>query len=241
MEYTTKMPYKEELETIEDKLRYTDFKRQANEERKTLLKDRNVRNEDIIEIAQKVDIKLIEIKEHLANYLALHCYNKIFKGKETVETYRKEYKTQKAIEELDFESNIMTTVSLVPDGIVSIDTMLAYLLTEYTGNIKKFTFRELGVEKCETIYYTVKMELQEVLQSIICDIIKIELQKNNRYFLSSQEDIEIISRMLYEDIRAISRVDYLFLVDSVLTVGNYNRKTLRDIVSNIEMKTYKIF
>lgn len=238
MNKTNKYEYIEDIKSLEQRLFHSFFYEEANEERKEILKDYEVKTEDIIILSNRVNKKLMEVKEHLPLYLALYCYNRIFQGRDEIEVYRKHYEITKEFEDLDFDTNIETMARLLPNGVSTIDTKLAYLLTEYTGREKVLTCEMMGVEHNHYVFYTIETELQEELRGIIVEMIKNELRRDKKFMFFSEMDISVISKMLYEDIKDLSRVEYLYDVKSVLTIDNYRGKTLRYIRDNTDMKKF---
>ena len=47
-----------------------------------------------------------------------------------------------------------------------------------------------------------------------------------------------MSRMLYEDIKDLSKVNFLYDVKNVFTINDYSSKTLKEIRDNVDMKKF---
>lgn len=238
MSRENKYQYIEDIKSLEQRLIHLFFFEEANEERKEILKDYDIKTEDIIMLSNKVNKKLMEVKEHLPVYLALYCYNRIFQAKDEIKVYRKHYEITKVYEDLDFDTNIETTARLLSNGVSTIDTKLAYLLTEYTGREKTLTCKMMGVEHTHYVFYTIETELQEELRNIIVELIKNELRRDKKFMFCSELDISAMSRMLYEDIKDLSKVNFLYDVKSVFTINDYSSKTLKEIRDNVDMKKF---
>lgn len=238
MSRENKYQYIEDIKSLEQRLIHLFFYEEANEERKEILKDYNIKTEDIIILSNKVNKKLMEIKEHLPVYLALYCYNRIFQAKDEIKVYRKHYEITKVYEDLDFDTNIETTARLISNGVSTIDTKLTYLLTEYTGRTKVLTCKMFNTEQTHYVFYTIETELQEELRNIIVEMIKNELRRDKKFMFCSELDISAMSRMLYEDIKDLSKVNFLYDVKNVFTINDYSSKTLKEIRDNIDMKKF---